>query len=110
LGLKDIFKDERILEISALKKQRITELEEKILGYILPLNLESVLVTSEREKQIFEGVLSSLQQSLKLIGKNSNELIAEELRVIISELGNLTGERVNFDILDSIFSRFCIGK
>lgn len=110
LKLKDIFKDERILEISALKKQRITELEQKILEYILPLNLESVLVTSEREKQIFEGVLSSLQQSLKLIGKNSNELIAEELRVIISELGNLTGERVNFDILDSIFSRFCIGK
>jgi tRNA modification GTPase len=38
------------------------------------------------------------------------ELAACELRVVLTSLGEITGETTTDDILDRIFSRFCIGK
>jgi tRNA modification GTPase len=108
--LKEIFNNEKIMEISALKKQGIEELESAVLEHILPSGFESVFVTTEREKGIFEEILFSLNNSLALVGEGNDELIAEELRSVISRLGSLTGESVGDDILKSIFSRFCIGK
>ena len=40
----------------------------------------------------------------------SEELLAEEIRVAINALGEITGKITNDDILRTIFSRFCIGK
>jgi tRNA modification GTPase len=108
--LKEIFNNEKIMEISALKKQGIEELESAVLEHILPSGFESVFVTTEREKGIFEEILFSQNNSLALVGEGNDELIAEELRSVISRLGSLTGESVGDDILKSIFSRFCIGK
>ncbi|OIP13715.1 MAG: tRNA uridine-5-carboxymethylaminomethyl(34) synthesis GTPase MnmE [Caldisericum sp. CG2_30_36_11] len=108
--LKEIFKNDKIMEISALKRQGVEELENKILEHILPSDFESAFVTTEREKEIFENILSHLNGSLALGGSGNDELIAEELRDIISELGSLTGEEVGEDVLQTIFSRFCIGK
>jgi tRNA modification GTPase len=38
------------------------------------------------------------------------ELVAAELRVALDHLGRVAGQVVTDDILDRIFSRFCIGK
>ena len=38
------------------------------------------------------------------------DLLAEELRLVNNELGEIVGETTPDDILDIIFSRFCIGK
>ena len=38
------------------------------------------------------------------------ELIATEVRVALNELGKVAGEVYTDDLLDRIFSRFCIGK
>ncbi len=46
-------------------------------------------------------------------GLNANiagDLLALEIRYALNELGNITGEVTNEDLLDSIFTRFCIGK
>ena len=40
----------------------------------------------------------------------SEELVAAELRIALDELGLVAGETYTVDILDRIFSRFCIGK
>ncbi len=37
-------------------------------------------------------------------------MIATEIREILNEIGKLTGEVTTEDILESIFSKFCIGK
>ena len=39
-----------------------------------------------------------------------DEIIAGELRVALDELGQVAGTVANNDILDALFSRFCIGK
>jgi tRNA modification GTPase len=43
-------------------------------------------------------------------GRESEELLAAEIRVALAELGNVVGAVYTDDILDRIFSRFCIGK
>ena len=38
------------------------------------------------------------------------EIIGEELRIVIDRIGQITGQVYTDDILDNIFSKFCIGK
>jgi tRNA modification GTPase len=40
----------------------------------------------------------------------SGDTLALELRIALHEIGSITGEITNEDVLDQIFSRFCIGK
>ena len=54
--------------------------------------------------------------SLALVGREAvqaglgEELIASEVRVALTELGKVAGAVYTEDVLDRIFSRFCIGK
>jgi tRNA modification GTPase len=55
-----------------------------------------------------EQALRSASETLSLCG--GDELVAFDLRLAIEELGRVVGAVVTDDILDRIFSRFCIGK
>ena len=53
----------------------------------------------------------SLERAERLVqGNLGEELIAAEVRVALSELGKVVGAVYTDDVLDRIFSRFCIGK
>jgi len=54
--------------------------------------------------------LGHLHEASKSVGRGEPELIALELRGALAELGELTGAVFTDDLLDRIFSRFCIGK
>ena len=45
-----------------------------------------------------------------LDSKEHPEIVAEELRLACNALGRLTGEVAVDDLLDNIFSSYCIGK
>ena len=47
-----------------------------------------------------------LQRSLAPLG----ELVALDLRIAVNAVGEIVGETTTEDLLDSIFSQFCIGK
>jgi tRNA modification GTPase len=51
-----------------------------------------------------------LAASETLIDGGGDELVAVDLRMAVDELGRVVGAVVTDDILDRIFSRFCIGK
>ncbi|MEG1979364.1 MAG: tRNA uridine-5-carboxymethylaminomethyl(34) synthesis GTPase MnmE [Victivallaceae bacterium] len=54
-----------------------------------------------------EALMAELYEALEL---EEYELCALQLRRLIDELGAITGENVEPDVLENIFSRFCIGK
>jgi tRNA modification GTPase len=67
----------------------------------------TVIGTAERCKDSLRLAAESIDRAQ---AANSEELIAAELRVALDELGLVAGETYTDDILDRIFSRFCIGK
>lgn len=71
----------------------------------------SLIVTSSRHKDALEKAFQNINEGIQLVQKGeSGDFLAIQLRSALHYLGNITGEITNEDILDSIFSRFCIGK
>ncbi len=67
--------------------------------------------TAARCRHTLSIALERLQSAHQLALSNAgDELIATELRSGLEELGKLTGEIYTDDLLDQIFSKFCIGK
>jgi len=72
---------------------------------------KSLLITSSRHKDALEKTQESVLEALNMIQQGeSGDFLAINLRSALHFLGTITGEITNEDILDSIFSRFCIGK
>lgn len=71
----------------------------------------SVLITNHRHKAALDSAFASLSRFID--GLNSGltpDLLAEDLRLALSQLGEITGEITSDDILHSVFANFCIGK
>ncbi len=102
------------VEISALFNKGIDSLKKCISSFIFAGKIsldEPLIITNLRHKNAVEKTLKSVKQSLKLINQKSDrELVSYELRQSLDSLGELVGETYTDDILDQIFSRFCIGK
>ncbi len=99
------------VEISSKTKFGINILLEKIYSYLSSLEpKETSLITSERQILHSKKVLSALNRINNLSIIEETELIAEELRLASKHISNITSFIDNEDVLDKIFSSFCIGK
>jgi tRNA modification GTPase len=70
---------------------------------------ESLVVTSQRHKSKMDKCLSHLRKVRK-VSALPPEIISLELRQAADQIGEITGQIFTEDILDEIFSSFCIGK
>ncbi len=100
------------VKVSVEKNTGIEELldviEKKAWGH--PHTEEPELAVSSRHASLLEEAAEAIPGAVSnIIGQNW-ELAAVHLRSAISSLGKITGEDASPDILDDIFSRFCIGK
>lgn len=101
------------MEISALLNKGIRELKQKILNIsIADLDMEkSPVIPNLRHKKALEQTVESLEAALAgLKSGQAEELLAIDIKHSIDSLGTITGETASLDILDNIFSNFCIGK
>lgn len=72
---------------------------------------EGAIVTNERHQVALQGAIESLQQALQSAeAALPAELVSVDLRGALDALGLITGETVTEDIVERIFSDFCIGK
>ena len=98
-------------KISVKTHKGINELINVIVNHLQTLApKENVLLTRERHVQGVKKSLFALEQIPLLNFDSDPELIAEELRVAATEIGNITNIIDVEEILDDIFSNFCIGK
>jgi len=111
--LKNLFPDTSPVEISALKGTGLEKLKERIAKLILEKvapDSEEIMVNL-RQKDCLEKAKSCLLRAKEGLKKDvSVEFLAFELREAISHLDEITGRRLGEEILDRIFSQFCIGK
>jgi len=98
--------------ISALKGSGLASLREAIYQKFRPPDpREDVIVFRKRDKLLLEEISVRLARAKKMIlGGGSIETFAEEAREIVTVIARMTGEIRPDDILNDIFSRFCVGK
>ncbi len=100
--------------VSALTRQGLSELKGLIAGRVLGGEIPapaSPVVTHERHKRLLEEALAAVERTLQGLRVGlGDEILAEEVRAAIVSLGEITGEEVVEDLLDTIFRQFCIGK
>jgi tRNA modification GTPase len=75
------------------------------------LHLEEPVLSSERQRGLVgEAAASTAAALANASSRADEELICEDIREAVQAIGRITGEDLTRDLLDEIFSRFCIGK
>ncbi|MFR6289864.1 MAG: tRNA uridine-5-carboxymethylaminomethyl(34) synthesis GTPase MnmE [Peptococcaceae bacterium] len=103
-----------VLEISAQQKTGLEALEKSITDLFFAGTLEvsnDILVTNVRHIQVLEECCAHLDGFLQgLLMGLSVDFLVIDLQNAWEKLGKITGETVEEDLLDQIFSKFCLGK
>ena len=103
-----------ILEISALNNIGIDDVYAEItkLFEINEINIDNDLViTNIRHKNLIHQAIESIKKTKETMKeKMPIDIVAVYIKQILEDLGNITGEFVTEDIINEIFSKFCLGK
>lgn len=105
---------DNILKISALEGNGLEELYELIakMFSLNEINLDNdVIITNLRHKNLISKAIENVKEARKTIEENMPvDIVAIFIKNILEDLGNITGEFVTDDIINEIFSKFCLGK
>lgn len=111
---KEKFTDlDKVVFIAAKQHLHTEVLKQKMVDAVLQgrLNTESTIVTNARHYHALKEVEKSLTDiRAGLDNKLPGDLLSLDIRRCLHYLGEITGEVTNDDMLDYIFSKFCIGK
>lgn len=110
--LKEV--SQNILKISALNQLGMEELYQKIsdLFHFNEINLENdLIITNIRQKNFISKAIENVIKSKNAIQENMPiDIVAIFMKDILEDLGSITGDFITEDILNEIFSKFCLGK
>jgi len=100
--------------LSALTGEGIDQLEENMWQMVMggqTLVNEALLITNPRHKQAIQQARNHITDALEgaRLGMPA-DFLTIDLHAAVNALGEVTGETATEDLLDAIFSRFCIGK
>jgi tRNA modification GTPase len=113
--LAEILSKHPVLEISAKTLQGFKQLESELvrlaLGGSVATGESGVMITNARHFSVLQRAKESLELALdSTVSGKSGEFITIDLRAALDAIGEIVGAVTTEDILNSIFSRFCIGK
>ncbi len=100
--------------ISSVTGEGIEDLKEAMKNAVLgsrEIDTSGLLVTSSRHRDALQKTKHHVESALNALETGiTGDFLAIDLRSALHQLGSITGEITTEDLLDSIFSRFCIGK
>ena len=103
-----------VVETSMLRGEGIEELKSAVLRHVVGGDLvlgDSPIITNIRHDDALRRARTSLAHAIASLDvKMPPELIAVDLRSSLDAIGEIVGKTTTEDILDRIFSQFCIGK
>lgn len=121
----DLVADKEILEeltgkypgsvaISVKGNMGIKALEERLLEFARENTVDAdnqVLVTNARHEHQLKLAANALRTAIDAVKKGLTlDVVALDLKIALEELCRITGRTAGEDVIDAIFSRFCIGK
>ena len=110
----DLYEEQQIdcrLKISAVRGDNLDTLQSIISERAFSRNIEGGIIANERHIESMSDAVEAIERALEIVAdKGETELIAFELNHSAKVLGEVIGEGVTEEVLENIFSRFCIGK
>ncbi len=106
--------DSRVVEVCCLTGQGIEGLKDAVKelawsGEIRAEMLETT-INVRHQQALLRGREGTLRALEGLKAEQTLELVAMDLRIAVNAIGEIVGKTTTEDLLDSIFSQFCIGK
>jgi len=102
------------IETSVVKKKGIDKLEECIVESVWhskTIDTQGLFISNLRHIQALQQCQKTLLQAQEYIHNDTSiEFISEEIKIAINFLDSITGRNIDHDLIDQIFSKFCIGK
>ena len=106
--------NKKIIKISAKEGKGIDELYKEIEELFNLEGLDTdkeVLITNIRHKNQIELAINNIKEAIETVKLNLPiDIISISIKQALEELGKITGENVSDDIINEIFSKFCLGK
>lgn len=104
--------DYETINISAKNSENIDALLEKIYNKTVEnkIDLSKIVLTNLRHINILKEAQKLSTEVLKNLSTMTLDVVAFEIKRIWNELGKITGETETEQIIDQVFSKFCLGK
>ncbi|MCM8757407.1 MAG: GTP-binding protein, partial [Candidatus Omnitrophica bacterium] len=97
--------------ISAKTGLGLIELEERLYQLLLGCPASDSVYLNLREQLLLDEIIGETKQAISVLEKGESlEFVTDNLKSVIKALEGLSGETVADEVLNRIFSRFCIGK
>ena len=113
-NLQGLLQGRKVVKISALVKESMGRLESAIVDSVWhggEHSAHGIMVSNIRHINALNTTQNSLAGALEIIDQGiALEFASEELKSAINQLDGITGRNIDEDLLDKIFSQFCIGK
>ncbi|QQE81514.1 tRNA uridine-5-carboxymethylaminomethyl(34) synthesis GTPase MnmE [Alicyclobacillus sp. SO9] len=113
-SLRGLAGDSAVVKISAKEHDGLGALEDEMERLVLGGSVEAADLTymaNARQKRLLEDAESELQEAVAAAQMGVTlDMIAVQLQSAYASLGLVVGEEVGEELLDEIFSRFCLGK
>lgn len=103
---------ENAIYISAKKGENLESVLNEIDSFVKENHIQDItLLTNERHQALLNSILTSIERTENGLKQQfPTDLVAEDVRMALHDLGELTGTISSDDILNNIFGKFCIGK
>ena len=110
--IQRLLPDAIVLNTSAILPETIITLKDTIKGLSVndDFNANSLFITNARHLNCLKNALVSLEEALSIIGTISLDCVSIHLKEAWECMGEITGKVVTEEVIDSIFSKFCLGK
>ena len=103
-----------IIDVSCLNGQGMEALKDAIKNLVWAGKIEAgmlqVMINSRHQEALGRAREATLRTIAALRADVSLELVALDLRIAVNAVGEIVGKTTTEDLLDSIFSQFCLGK
>ena len=113
-GLRERFPGRLVLEITTKEETGLAPLRDALVHHVYggsDTKISGNFIDDLRTKDILEKVEACLLEALHSLESGMGvDFISIDLRVAWEKLGEITGDTINDDIMNEIFSRFCVGK
>ena len=99
------------IQISALNNQNIDKILDEILKKtkLNKIDFSQIYITNKRHEEVICNAIELIDQAISSLNM-SCDIVDMQTKKVWQELGKITGETATEDILNEIFSKFCLGK